>query len=240
MPYCYESKIPGELMTKNGEVAIEAEPKGPVRAADEVRFAGSRGAAPECARPVPSPLSSALARLFLRRSDGTDSYLGSLASSRLMKFLAVGGIGVVVNLLAMALIFHVTGYRDWRASAIASTIAALHNYFLNNYWTFADRRRSGSALLSGALLYLPMSAAGVAITTVTYSILTHARFRAYFGTSSLYLYAAQLVAISFGTYLNYSLNKFFTWRSDDRVELVAEAESGQEDGPVTFNDSLRD
>ena len=83
-----------------------------------------------------------------------------------MKFLAVGGIGVVVNLLAMALIFHVTGYRDWRASAIASTIAALHNYFLNNYWTFADRRRMGSALLSGALLYLPMSAAGVAITTV--------------------------------------------------------------------------
>ena len=119
-----------------------------------------------------------MVRLFLRRSDGTDSYLGSLASYRLIKFLAVGGIGVVVNLLAMALMFQVTGYRDWRASALASTIAALHNYFLNNHWTFADRRRSGSALFSGALLYLPMSAAGVAITTVTYSILTHARFRA--------------------------------------------------------------
>ena len=132
-------------MTKNGEVATAVKPKRAGLAADEVRFAGPgpAGAAPESPRPALSPLGSALARLFLRRSDGTDSYLGSLASSRLMKFLAVGGIGVVVNLLAMALIFHVTGYRDWRASAIASTIAALHNYFLNNYWTFADRRHTG-------------------------------------------------------------------------------------------------
>jgi hypothetical protein len=29
-----------------------------------------------------------------------------------------------------------------------------------------------------------------------------------------------LVAISFGTYLNYSLNKLFTWRSDDVVEQL--------------------
>ena len=223
----------GGLMTKNGETATAVEPKRSGLTADEVRFAGSPGAAPESPRRVPAPLSSTLARFFLRRSDGTDSYLGSLASSRLMKFLAVGGIGVVVNLLAMALIFHVTGYRDWRASAIASTIAALHNYFLNNYWTFADRRHSGSALLSGALMYLPMSAAGVAITTVIYSLLTHVRFRVYFGTSSLYLYAAQLVAISFGTYLNYSLNKLFTWRSDDKVEAAPGVEAGQGDGPVS-------
>ncbi len=221
-------------MTKNGEGATAVAPKLVGLAADKAEFAVSNAAATECTGAVSSPLGSKLARLFLRRIDGTDSYLGSLASSRLMKFLAVGGIGVVVNLLAMALIFHVTGYRDWQASAIASTVAALHNYFLNNHWTFADRRRSGSALLSGALLYLPMSAAGVAITTLIYSILSHMRFRVYFGTSSLYLYAAQLVAISFGTYLNYSLNKLFTWRSDDKVEAVPGVEAGQGDGPFNL------
>jgi dolichol-phosphate mannosyltransferase len=219
-------------MTKSGEAATEVEPKVAGLASAEADFVGSNGTAPECVRPGPSHLGSTLARSFLRRSDGTDSYLGSLASSRLIKFLAVGGIGVVVNLLGMAVVFHVTGYRDWRASAIASTVAALHNYFLNNYWTFADRRRSGSALFSGALLYLPMSAAGVAITTVTYSILTHMRFRTYFGNSSLYPYAAQLIAISFGTYLNYSLNKFFTWGSDDSVEKVSGVEGGRIHDPV--------
>lgn len=209
-------------MMKNGEVVTEADPELAGVVPDDTNFGGSNRVSPECGQRGSSQLGSRLGftvtRLCTPGSDGKGSYLGSIASSRLIKFLAVGGLGVFVNLLVMAVVFKVTGYRDWRASAIASTVAALHNYFLNNHWTFADRRRSGSALFSGALLYLPMSAAGVAITTVTYSILTRARFRAHFGTSSLYLYAVQLVAISFGTYLNYSLNKLFTWRSDDVVE----------------------
>jgi putative flippase GtrA len=209
-------------MTKNGELATEVEPKLAGFGADEAEVVGSSRVSAECVHvglsPSGSLLSSAAARLSLPGGGGKGSYLGSIASSRLVKFLAVGSLGVVVNLVVMALVFRVAGFRDWRASAIASTVAALHNYFLNNHWTFADRRRSGSALFSGALLYLPMSAAGVAITTITYSILTQARFRAHFGASSLYLYAAQLISISFGTYLNYTLNKFFTWRTDDKVD----------------------
>ncbi len=88
----------------------------------------------------------------------------------------------------------------------------MHNYLLNNHWTFGDRRRNGRALINGAFLYFPMAAVGIAITTVSYSILTDARFRTSFGTSSLYLLGAQLVSILFGTYFNYSLNKVFTWR----------------------------
>jgi putative flippase GtrA len=212
-----------ERMTKNGEVVTEVEPKRAGFAADQAEIVGSSrvsGSVRLGLSPSGSLLNSATARLSQPEGRGKGSYLGSIASSRLFKFLAVGSLGVVVNLVVMALVFRVAGFRDWRASAIASTVAALHNYFLNNHWTFADRRRSGSALFSGALLYLPMSAAGVAITTVTYSILTQARFRAHFGASSLYLYAAQLISISFGTYLNYTLNKVFTWRTDDKVEQL--------------------
>jgi putative flippase GtrA len=207
-------------MTKNWEVVTEVDPRLARVVPDKADSAGLPRVAPEClghgSSSVDVKSNSAWTRLFVRRSDGSGSYLGSLASSRLMKFAAVGAIGVIVNLLVMVLVFKVAGFRDWRASAIASGVAALHNYFLNNHWTFADRRRSGSALFGGTLLYLPMSATGVAITTVTYSILTQARFRVHFGASSLYLYAVQLVAISFGTYLNYTLNKLFTWRSNEQ------------------------
>lgn len=158
------------------------------------------------------PWISAMKGLFHFRGDGKASYIGSIAASRLLKFLVVGGIGVVVNLVVMALLIQVGYSRDWRASAIASTVAALHNYLLNNRWTFSDRRRNGRALFNGAFLYFPMSAVGIAVTTVAYSILSQARFRNNFGTSSLYLLGAQLVSILFGTYLNYNLNKFFTWR----------------------------
>ena len=155
---------------------------------------------------------SELKRFFDTREGGKTSYVSSIMSSRLFKFLVVGGIGVVVNLLVMALLIKVGYSRDWRASAIASAVAALHNYLLNNHWTFGDRRRNGRALVNGAFLYLPMAAAGIALTTMSYSILTQPRFLNNFEVSSFYLLGAQLVSILFGTFLNYNLNKVFTWR----------------------------
>ena len=153
---------------------------------------------------------STLKRLFDAQDDGMSCF-GLIASSRLLKFLVVGSIGVVVNLVVMALLIQ-AGYSGWRASAIASAVATLHNYLLNNHWTYSDRRRNGRALLNGAFLYLPMAAVGIAITTVSYSILLQFRFRTTFGTSSLYLLGAQLVSILFGTHLNYRLHNIFTWR----------------------------
>jgi putative flippase GtrA len=157
-------------------------------------------------------------RFFETREGNKASYVSSIMSSRLFKFLVVGGIGVVVNLVVMALLIKVGYSRDWRASAIASAVAALHNYLLNNHWTFGDRRRNGRALVNGAFLYLPLAAAGIAVTTVSYSILTQSRFLNNFGVSSFYLLGAQLISILFGTFLNYNLNKVFTWRLD-RNEL---------------------
>jgi putative flippase GtrA len=173
---------------------------------------GSNSVLPKDGEQLSPQWISAMKRRFDSRGDDKASYMGSIASSRLLKFLVVGGIGVVVNLLVMALLIQVGYSRDWRASAIASAVAALHNYLLNNHWTFSDRRRKGRALLNGAFLYLPMAAVGISVTTLSYSILTQARFRNNFGPSSFYLLGAQLVSILFGTYLNYTLNKVFTWR----------------------------
>ncbi len=175
-------------------------------------FLGSNRISPRNGDTFSASWISTLTRPFVSRGEGKDSYLASIVSNRLFKFLVVGALGVGVNLLVMALLIQAGYLRDWRASTIASAIAALHNYLLNNHWTFGDRRRNGRALINGAFLYLPMAAAGIAITAVSYSILTHARVRNNFGTSSFYLLGAQLVSILFGTYLNYNLNKVFTWR----------------------------
>lgn len=185
-------------------------------AEDQAKAAGSNGVLPNDGDP--SSLISKMKRLFDLRGDGRASYMAAIASSRLLKFLVVGGIGVFVNLAVMALLIQAGFSGDWRTSAIASAAGALNNYLLNNHWTFSDRRRNGRALLNGAFLYLPMSAVAIAITTVSYSILSQARFRTTFGSSPLYLLGAQLVSILFGTYFNYALNRTFTWRLD-RNEL---------------------
>jgi putative flippase GtrA len=152
------------------------------------------------------------AKRLLDSRGSEESCISLIASSRLLRFFVVGGMGVVVNLVTMALLMQSGFSGDWRTSAIANVVATLHNYLLNNHWTFSDRRRNGRALLHGAFLYFSVAAVGIAISTVFYSILSQAHFRNNFGTSSLYLLAAQLVSIFVGSYFNYTLNKSFTWR----------------------------
>jgi putative flippase GtrA len=192
--------------------STQSSPTGSEYAEREAKSPGSNPTLPEDGNQLSSGWRSTLKRLLDSQGDGKESYVSSIASSRLLKFLVVGGVGVVVNLVVMALLIQSGFSGDWRDSAIASAVAALHNYLLNNHWTFSDRRRNGRALLNGAFLYLPMAAVGIAITTVSYSILSQARFRSNLGASSLYLLGAQLVSILFGTYLNFALNKSFTWR----------------------------
>src|ERR1700730_12423187 len=49
-------------------------------------------------------------------------------SVRFVKSAMVGGFGVIINLAVMALVLRLTKMQDWRASAIASLAANLHNY----------------------------------------------------------------------------------------------------------------
>jgi dolichol-phosphate mannosyltransferase len=167
-----------------------------------------------------SKLSSRVVMAYLEQLWQLSS-LGSKVSLQFLKFVVVGGMGAVVNLVAMMLLIRWTGYRDWRASTAASTVAALHNYLWNNHWTFRDRRRSGHALFSGAFLYFAISAVAVASTALTYSGLLAFLFRSTVDISPFALLGVQLVAISVGTYFNYTLNKMFTWQHGPAAASMA-------------------
>jgi dolichol-phosphate mannosyltransferase len=128
-----------------------------------------------------------------------------------LKFMLVGALGVAVNLLVISLIIRLTGCKDWRASSAASIIASVHNYVLNNRWTFQDRRRRGKSLFSGALMYLLMSGIGILTTTAVYATLAWTFTQRLSQASSIYPLIMQLLSIACGTYLNYALNSSFTW-----------------------------
>ncbi len=92
-------------------------------------------------------------------------------SVRLLKSAVVGGIGVFINLAVMALVLKLTKVRDWRASAIASLVANIHNYALINIQTHADRSHREFRRLEGYISYLLVTAAGLVLTTVSYAAL---------------------------------------------------------------------
>jgi putative flippase GtrA len=137
--------------------------------------------------------------------------------TRMVKFAVVGGIGVLVNLLVLALIQQVSGTRAWWTSLIANFVATLHNYIVNNLWTFGDCQHKGQKWLRGALLYFAVATVGIGLTTFCYGLFTghvaRQLLRDAIGTvPAWYALASQLVAIAIGTCLNYFLNKTITWR----------------------------
>ncbi len=131
----------------------------------------------------------------------------------------VGGIGVFINLAVMALVLKLTKVRDWRASAIASLIANVHNYAMINLQTYADRSHKEFRRLEGYLSYLLVTAAGLVLTTGSYAALIWSLARTSLlrggaATPGFFLrLSCEFAAILIAGWFNYTVNEVFTPRS---------------------------
>jgi putative flippase GtrA len=77
------------------------------------------------------------------------------------KFGAVGGAGLLVNLLVFNLVRHVTDLQVVRASVIATVVAIVFNYIGFRYFTYRDRDKSRRTKELG--LFLLFSVVGLVI-----------------------------------------------------------------------------
>jgi putative flippase GtrA len=77
------------------------------------------------------------------------------------KFGAVGGVGLLVNLLVFNLVRHVTDLQVVRASVIATVVAIAFNYVGFRYFTYRDRDKSGRT--RELTLFLLFSVVGLVI-----------------------------------------------------------------------------
>ncbi|MGY0061109.1 GtrA family protein [Streptomyces sp. LZ34] len=79
----------------------------------------------------------------------------------ILKFGAVGGAGVFVNLGVFNLIKHITELPTVRASIVATVVATLFNYLGYRYFTYRDRDNQGRT--KELTLFLLFSAVGLII-----------------------------------------------------------------------------
>ncbi|MFJ4472652.1 GtrA family protein [Streptomyces sp. NPDC089424] len=90
---------------------------------------------------------------------------GSAGLRRLVRevarFGAVGGAGLLVNLLVFNLVRHVTDLQVVRASVIATVVAIAFNYVGFRYFAYRDRDKSGRT--RELTLFLLFSAVGLVI-----------------------------------------------------------------------------
>jgi len=61
-----------------------------------------------------------------------------------VKFGVVGALGTLLNLGIMALLIEKTATSTAYASFIATEVSIIHNFFINNCWTFGSRQLQSS------------------------------------------------------------------------------------------------
>jgi dolichol-phosphate mannosyltransferase len=132
-----------------------------------------------------------------------DKLFGRFIPVRFLLFSLVGVSGVVVHLATLRLILTGTPLRFVAAQAIATTTAAVSNFFLNNWLTYRDRRLRGWRVISGLISFLLVCSIG-AVVNVAFA-------ERVFQQTGIW-WVAGIAGAAVSAILNYSATALFTWR----------------------------
>jgi len=138
-----------------------------------------------------------------------------------LKFAVVGLSGVFVNMGCYLFLQRKLGLPLAIASPLAIELSILSNYFLNDRWTFRERR-TGSPFHKRLLTF--HAAAGVA------GVVNYAVFMVLAAVFHLYDIAASLVGIVCAMLINYGTNSLWTWRKSSPGLKGTEPEEGPATG----------
>ncbi len=119
--------------------------------------------------------------------------------TKLIKFGMVGAAGVLVNNLALYLLYDLAQIPLLLASSLAVEVSIVHNFVVNNQWTFRQDRLT----LEKFVKFNSVSLVGMLITVgVMFGLVT---------IVGLHYLVANLVGIALATLANFSLNLLWTW-----------------------------
>jgi dolichol-phosphate mannosyltransferase len=131
-----------------------------------------------------------------------DKTIGRFIPTRLVSFLAVGGLGVVVHLSVLgAMLALDASFMSGQFAAVATAIA--FNFFLNNRFTYRDRRLKGWKMVTGLLTFYLVSAIG-AVANIGIGNWVHQM------DSQWWL--AGISGVVVGAVWNFAASSFLTWR----------------------------
>ena len=119
--------------------------------------------------------------------------------TRLGRFLVVGGTGVLVNSLALLILFQWAHLPLMVASALSAELGIIHNFYWNDRWTFKRTQLSWRRFARFNLVSL----AGLVLTTGTLWVLVR--------HLGVYYLTANLLGIALATAWNFAANSWWTW-----------------------------
>ncbi len=118
-----------------------------------------------------------------------------------LKFYAVGGLGILVQLAVLTLLKSLWNWPYLTATAIAVEVAVIHNFLWHEFWTWRDRPGGWPAFIRFNL------------TTGVASILSNlVLMRLLVGAFGMHWFPANLIAVGVTAIANFLVSEYFVFR----------------------------
>jgi dolichol-phosphate mannosyltransferase len=130
-----------------------------------------------------------------------DKLIGWLVPARLVMFAAVGATGVIVHLVTLRVAMMAFAFAA--SQAIATLVAIISNFMINNVFTYRDRRLRGGKFFTGLLSFFAVCGVG-AVANVG---IANAVFQQHYTW-----WISALAGIAVGLIWNYAVSSALTWR----------------------------
>lgn len=132
-----------------------------------------------------------------------DKTFGRYVPVRFIPFALIGGVGVVVHLAVLWLIYRYLGHTFVSGQIVATLAAMTSNFFLNNTFTYRDRRLIGWGLLRGWISFALACSIGTISNVGVATYLFHGDTVGWIGSA--------LSGIIVGAVWNYAVTSVYTW-----------------------------
>ena len=132
-----------------------------------------------------------------------DKTIGRVVPVRLIKFLMVGGLGVFVHLAVLRMILG-AGSAFFTAQTAAVMTAIAFNFFLNNSFTYADRKLRGWRLFGGLASFYAISALGA---------VANIGIGTWMAGQDERWWVAGVAGVVVGAIWNFAMSSALTWRN---------------------------
>jgi dolichol-phosphate mannosyltransferase len=137
-----------------------------------------------------------------------DTTIGRLVPVRFVAFVLVGGLGVLVHMAALTLLFRGMHVSFLAGQSIATGIAMTSNFVLNNLLTYRDQRLKGRYLVWGWLSFMLICSVGAFANVGIAAALFHRQ--------TGWVLSA-LAGILVGAVWNYAITSVYTWSQPRRA-----------------------
>ncbi len=133
-----------------------------------------------------------------------DKLIGHIVPVRFALFALIGGFGVFIHMGVLWTALQVIGLSFLAAQTTATITAMTVNFFLNNVFTYADRRLKGWRALRGLVSFYVICSLGAA---------ANIGIAAYLFNQQEVWWVAGIAGIVVGSVWNYAVSSIFTWKS---------------------------